>query len=191
MAETLLETYLQGLFPFSNFGHGTFNAIKSMGYRDEILARYSYAILNQATIDALKSYQPFLEVGAGIGYWAYEFKKNGIDYIATDPEPTCKDFFPTGTKCWTEIIKLTAVEAVRTYPNRTLLICWPGYGETWAYEVLKAFKGNIVVYVGEGQDGCCAEDKFFKLMNRDWDSEELSIPQWVGLHDKILILKKK
>ena len=132
------DTRTQGPFPFSNFGHdGTFDIIKGMGYRDKVLAKYSFAILTQKIIDRLKPYQPFLEVGAGLGYWAYEFQKAGIDYIATDSEPA------------------------------------------------------TMIYVGEGQDGCCANDKFFNLIYRNWESEELPIPQWLGLHDNIFILKRK
>jgi hypothetical protein len=168
---TELESYLESLnfrnsydesldcSIFSNFMDGErYDFIGSFNRRYEVTAKYSFAILTQATIDHLRPYQPFLEVGAGLGYWAYEFKKNGLDIVATDPEPACKDFFPAGAKCWTEIIKMTAIEAIRTYPDRTLLICWPGYTEHWACKLLRAFKGNTVIYVGEGQSGCCATD---------------------------------
>jgi hypothetical protein len=160
--------------------------------RDKVLARYSYAILTEDMVNRFKKFQPILEVGAGLGYWAYEFQKQKIDYIATDPFPEDDTYFPKDAPKWTQVEALSADKAVQQYPNRTLLMCWPGYGCDWAYKALKLYQGNFLIYVGEKDGGCCASDDFFQLLHKDWEEvETLDVPQFFGLHDRAFIFKKK
>jgi len=158
---------------------------KATEERDKCVAKYSWAILTEETISRLEKYQPFLEIGAGTGYWAYEFRKKGIQIIATEPILSQK---------WTEIEILTGQCALDKYDDgkHTLLVCWPTYADDWAFKALKEFKGDTVVYVGEGNEGCTADEQFHALLEKDWNIiEEIDIPQWPGLHDLIMIYYRK
>jgi hypothetical protein len=72
----------------------------------------------------------------------------------------------------------------------TLMLCWPPYNDSMAYEALRAFKGAKLIYIGES-DGCNATDAFFKLVEKKWvEVKVINIPQWFGLHDHLFLYKK-
>jgi len=152
---------------------------------------FSFAILTEEAIEQLKPFAPFIEVGAGTGYWAYELQKRNVEIVATD-----KIHFKYSTykfkKQWTEVKKLSAVQAIKKYPKHILMFIWPCYNESWAYEALKKYKGNKLVYCGEGHGGCTANDNFHEALEKKWEQfEEISIPQWFGIHDYLMIYKRK
>jgi hypothetical protein len=159
--------------------------------RDTCIKRFSFAILTEKAIEKLKPYAPFIEVGAGTGYWAYELQKRNIEIIPTDPI-----YFKYSTykfnKKWTDVKKLSAVQAVKKYPKHTLMLIWPCYGKPWAYDALKKYKGNKLVYCGEGHGGCTADDDFHEVLEKKWEQfEEINIPQWYGIYDYLMIYKRK
>lgn len=163
--------------------------------RNKAIQKYGFAILSEDVIDRLKKYAPILEVGAGTGYWAYEFQKRGIDYIATDLKISENSYFKfdeKNSKHWTNVENLSAEEAIEKYSNRTLLMCWPCYAESWAYNTVCQFKGDYVIYVGEGYEGCTADDQFHYYMDEKFELiEELELFQWKGLHDRVFVYRRK
>lgn len=157
--------------------------------RDEMVKKYSFAILTESMIRKIRHLQPFLEVGCGNGYWAYELRKRQIEIVATDPKIKFK-----WDHDWIKPDLMRACRALKfyIYKNYTLLICWPTLNDEWAYHALKEFKGKRMVYVGEGESGCCAEEKFFNELEKRWYLEkQITIPQWPGIHDVMWILKRK
>jgi hypothetical protein len=157
--------------------------------REQARAEMSYGVLTEDVINKLTLYAPILEIGSGTGYWAFEFLKRGVPFVATDINP-CSGFFER-TEPYTDIEKLSAIEAITKYPNHNLLTCWPSYAEPWAYEGLKAFTGQYVFYVGEGQGGCTADGDFHDLLESNFEIEIFDIPQWYGLHDCLFIGRRK
>jgi hypothetical protein len=155
--------------------------------------KYGFAILTQGMIDRIRVYEPIFEVGAGLGYWAYEFNRAGISYVATDPYIGLDNtYFEGNGKRWVPIMKMSATEAVGFYPLHTMLMCWPSYQESWAYDALSLYTGSILIYVGESMDGCCADTAFFSSLNENWDEiEDLGMPQFFGLHDVAQIYRRK
>lgn len=131
-----------------------------------------------------------MEVGAGTGYWTYEFQKASVDYVGTDKCPCIQKYFKRKIP-WTKIEKIDAIHAVDKYPDRTLLICWPDYQEKWAADVLNRYSGETVIYVGEW-DGCTADESFEELLYNEYEElETIVIPQWWGAHDQIFVYRKK
>ena len=55
--------------------------INQFSIREEVVKKYSFAILTEGMIEKLKKYQPILEVGAGLGYWTYKFQKRKIECV--------------------------------------------------------------------------------------------------------------
>lgn len=167
--------------------------------RDACIKKYGFAILTDAAIESLRPFAPFVEIGAGSGYWAYELQKAGIDVVATDPfAPGTKKQHYGFEKAWTELKRMYASTAARQYPDHTLLICWPNYRCQWATNVLKAYQGRYVVYVGEGYGGCTANDAFYEELNGkfetsgEWEEiEEIAIPQWSGIHDDVRVYRRQ
>ena len=191
---TELEEFLAGSFlnckqdPCPRLTHGY---LGQFDLREQMRQEYCFAVLTHEMIDKIKPYGPILEVGAGTGYWAYEFKKRGVNYLATDAHPGRGNKYFAGAKAWSKVETRTAVEAVRCYLDRTLLMCWPEYCETWPVEALKEYKGDIFIYIGEEEGGCCADDDFFEYLHSHWDErEELDMPQFFGLHDVAIIYER-
>ena len=189
--------------------------------RDEAITRFAFAILDSATVTALLKHGPFLEVGAGTGYWAYELRKAGADIIATDPEPySCNshrplgpssaNYYDVGDTLWSPIERLDAKTAIERYVNagstvngnvvnvgaamRTLLMVWPSLGSDWTANALEQFAargGKRLVYVGEGDGGCTANDRFHAMLDSSWtEVESIDIPVWFGIHDWLRIYER-
>jgi len=168
--------------PFPDVGHWQL--------MEECRAKYSWAIPSEEAIN-VREYGPFLEVGSGSGYWAYEMATRSI--TPTDKSHADPHWFNPnrGGKLWYPVFKVSAEQAVETYDRAGLLFCWLSYSESWAHETLKKFKGKHVVYVGEGYGGCTADDGFHEL-SANWDEVlELDIPQWWGLHDRLWAYTRK
>lgn len=188
----ITEIGLAGRPKYPSFDSGELKKTMHISLRrDEGIKKYAYAILTEEAIEKLRLYAPILEVGAGTGYWAYEFQKRGIDYIATDPDPCGSQYFK-GSEQWAPIEGLSGVEAVTKYPDRTMLTCWPSYSDSWAYEAALAYSGNTLIYVGESDGGCTADDNFHAELNKNWKLDQgIGIPQWWGIHDNIFVYKRK
>jgi len=164
-----------------------------MGSRSGLIKKYGFAVLTQEAITELKKYSPFIEVGAGYGYWAYEFKKSGIECIATD-NYSYEENYLKESKYHTEVIMQDGVKAVQDTAYAacyTLLMCWPSYEVPWSGEVLKAFSGEFFIYVGEDCDGCTGDEEFHKMLDKEWELiQSISIPQFPGIHDTIKCYKR-
>ena len=168
-----------------------FNKIKDnwnqFTVRNSLVRQYSWAIPNQEAILYLVSLSPIVEMGAGTGYWAHLITQAGGDILAFDKEP---HYNLQADYEWTEVLQGEVTRLKSTlvrYPDRTLFLCWAPYNNNFAYRCLKSYKGNKLVVVGEGQGGCTANDKFFKLLHKEWEvDKEIDILQYEGVHDYLV-----
>jgi len=160
--------------------------------RGEYVKKFGFAILVPDTVEKLKKYSPILEVGAGSGYWAMELQKAGIDVIATDPRAGDSEYSKRWNIPYLEIEKLTGVKAVKKYLYRNLLMVWPCYNRPWAYQTLIDFRGKYFIYVGEGDGGCTADDKFHEYLESDFQEvEKIHIPQFNAIHDYLAVFERR
>ena len=170
------------MFPESHF--------EDLDYRRYWIQKFSYAIPNDEALDLILSYSPIVEMGAGLGYWAYLLDQKGCDIVAYDIDPIPVDNkylhiqavpWYKVKKCWSNFVPPR---------NKTLFICWPPYNNNMAANILKKYKGSIFIYIGEQRDGCCATDTFFDELAKWNEIEKLDIPQFEGIHDKLLIYER-
>lgn len=171
--------------------------IKSGRYGGEIrrglVKKYSWAIPCEAALQALAKLSPLIEIGAGVGYWAYLLRKRGVDIVAYDLHPTNlgKNHYHSTCESWTEVCK-GDWRVLKKHPERSLFLCWPPHNNPMAYRCLKAYKGENVVFVGEDSGGCTGCDRFFGLLESDFELfDTVAIPQWRCLHDAMWIYKRK
>ncbi len=192
-AEKWLESKLGCLpkrFSFERMDFSSENILTQYYAREEYIEKFGFAILNQETVEALKKYAPILEVGAGSGYWAYELKKAGIDIVATDTH-SWKFADKWKAMSWIDVEKLNAIDSISKYPGRALLFVWPSYDEQWAEQALNVYEGNTVIYVGESYGGCTANDEFHAILDNKFEEiEEIDIPQFDGIHDRLRVYKR-
>ena len=171
-----------------------FNKVMSMrleGYetvrwRRKLTRKYSWAVPNEKALQAITKYTPLIEIGAGTGFWAMLLKNRGVKIITYDLYPFKKNLYHNQTQ-WFPIKKGTPL-VLKNYLERNLFLCWPPYNDKMALECLKRFKGKIIIYIGEKKGGCNAIDKFFEVLEKNFQLvEEIKIPQWWDVHDCLII----
>jgi hypothetical protein len=131
--------------------------------------RYSWAIPSPGDIAWLGEVlgrRGLVEIGAGSGYWAWQARQAGIDVIAYEPADSAANTYTDGTEYSTVLRE--GHDAAPRHPDRALMLCWPTHNDSWATSTLDAYTGDVFVYIGQPQGGVCADDAFFRLLDRAW-----------------------
>ncbi len=135
-----------------------------------------------------------LDPMAGTGYWAYLLGQLGVDCLAYDEYPpqeslTNNHWHPRAEQFVTVLPgDAVSVTTVRGTKDRTLLLAWPPYSDSIGYLTLDAFRGDRLIYIGELEGGCCADDKFFAELDQNWKQVDWHRPvQYFGIHDVISV----
>lgn len=157
--------------------------------RNQHIAQFGFAVLTEEIIEAIRGIGNILEVGCGTGYWSYELRRSGVDVIATDPFPPGDNYEGTYSfnRSWTDIEKLAAKDAIKKYPKRNLLTVWPDYAADGIGDLFADFHGEYVIYVCSTKDDVVRE----LIKNRFDMTQELDIPQFLGMNDHLSIYKRK
>jgi hypothetical protein len=156
--------------------HGTGHGVCPDGFARELpvghhllTKRYSWAIPSPGDIAWLGEVlgrRGLVEVGAGSGYWAWQARQAGIDVVAYEPADAAANTYTDGTEYSTVLRE--GHDAARHHPDRALMLCWPTHNDSWATSTLDAYTGDVFVYIGQPQGGVCADDGFFRLLDRTW-----------------------
>ena len=125
-----------------------------------------------------------LEVMAGAGWLAKAMIEHGVAWLATDngswqPWPAVAP-----------VLELSAREAVRRFgPDSEILVCsWPPYkGRTFADACRRWGPDKPIVYIGESEGGCTANDTFFHHFVLMKEPPTIPLMAWKGLHDEVQI----
>jgi hypothetical protein len=144
--------------------------------------RYAWAIPSPGDVGWLTEVagdRGLVEIGAGSGYWAWQARQAGIDVVAYDPADAATNPYTDGTE-YSPVLR-DGHPAARHHPERALLLCWPSRNAGWAADALRAYRGDLLVYVGQGAGGICADDDFFRLLHRAWTPVGTS-PHHVAWH---------
>lgn len=181
---------------------GPLNEIASRyATRQTLVKSYSWAIPNENAINTIKKFSPIIEIGAGNGYWAWLLREEGVDIVALDhlPPDRAPNFFfnykdiktewkPRAT--WTPVGD-GGPRSILQYPGRTLLLCWPPYQTKMAASCLAHYRGEYIIYVGEGQGGCTGSKQFHRELEHHWKQIEIiDIPQWPNIYDSLFIWQR-
>lgn len=165
--------------------------------RTELTSRYSWTVTDPATVDFVVEYAGGMVVDpmAGSGWWAHLLTEAGVTVLASDENP------PDGTEANTwhrydahvPVGRSDAADAVSLAPvGATLLLSWPPYDGDPGYRALKAYRGDRVIYIGEGEGGCCGDDNMFQFLRDEWDEVAEHRPvQFYGLHDFVTVYQRK
>jgi hypothetical protein len=73
-----------------------------------------------------------------------------------------------------------------------LFVSWPPYECPITHKLLAQLPiGSTLFFIGEGPMGCTGSDEMFSELERNFDEVEyVSLPQWRGIHDNLVIYKK-
>lgn len=159
--------------------------LNPFSFRNHFRRAFAFAIPSPAAVRKIADLGTIVEIGAGTGYWAKLLSDHGATVRAFD------DGSWKLPKRWYPVKRGGAISAGRVEAD-ALLLCWPPYKKRMARIALNAFRGSRVAYVGEGGWGCTGDDGFHEELDRDWDLlDEVRIPQWVGVHDRLYIYERK
>ena len=164
--------------------------------RRELAALFSWAIPAEGVLDVIGRYGPLIECGAGTGYWAALLRARGAEIAAFDlapPGAQAGNKYHEGThRPWTEVYPASAVAAISVNPERTLLLCWPPYEDDGAsYAALRAYRGDVVLYVGGGPGGPTGTVRFHRELRLNWrPAEQAAVPNWPGLRDRLVVYRR-
>jgi hypothetical protein len=136
----------------------------------------------------------------------------GVDIIATDnfssygSELKCTDDIMTYNESIIGgVLQIDAVDAIELFcdcinPYRVLFMAWPPYAASMAYNALVAFEKAtskltepvILIYWGEYEGGCTADDDFFGRLATHWKSVDFgaSVKRWAMINDEIQVFVK-
>lgn len=163
--------------------------------RDTLVARYAWAIPNDNAINLLAGMGPIIEMGAGNGYWAKLITEAGGTIEPYDRTPGSHHYqTPKGT-VWHPVMEGGVEKILAHHRSHILLLVWPPYLGALAFDALTRYLevgGKTVVFVGESQGGCTADDRFFRLLDSQFEEVgDADIPQWYGIHDCLTVYQRK
>ena len=152
--------------------------------RRELAALLAWALPDEGALSLLGGYGPLVECGAGTGYWAALLRARGADIVACDLAPA--------RRSWTPMTAADSVTAVRAHRGRTLLLCWPPYDDDAAsYTALRAYHGNLLLYIGGGSGGPTGTVRFHRELALNWSpAEQVALPTWPGLRDRLVVYRR-
>jgi hypothetical protein len=160
--------------------------------RWDFTSYWSWAVPINKAIEMIAKYSPIIEIGAGKGYWANLISKKGGIIHAYDKKPYMNHWCSPGKKYYPVSIGTTDVLKERRYRNCSLFICWPPFLGELACEALKAFKGDIFIYIGESSGGCTGNDLFFMELEEHWrEIESQGLPNWEGMNDYLAVYERR
>lgn len=161
-------------------------------FRSLFVPKYSWSIPTQEAIQEIVSCGPVIEIGAGSGYWAHLVQKAGGDIVPFD-KFLGEDNEYGHRETWTDVLE-GGNEVISLYPDHALFLSWPSYDEDWGAETLETYienGGKTLIYVGESMGGCCANGRFFELINQHFRlKKKIELPQWYGIYDNMYIYER-
>lgn len=176
-----------------------FHSVMQAGFeqlgRSALCVRFSWSIPSPGDMTWLAKLldgRGIVEIGAGSGYWAWQMAQAGIDVLAFDPHRPGPDNRYVQHQLYYPVLDGDDRMAAH-YPDRALLLCWPPYCDPVAADALRAYAGDLLIYIGEGAGGCCADDEFFKVLDAEWDEtgESPFHVTWWGIHCRMTAYRRR
>jgi hypothetical protein len=163
--------------------------------RRELAAVFSWAVPNARALDVLAEHAPLVECGAGTGYWAALLRARGADIVAYDALPpgrSTKNRYHRDREPWTEVLRSSSVVVARRHSDRTLVLCWPPYGDDAAsYHALRAYRGDTLIYIGEPDEGATGSVRFRRELALNWTlAHAVALPRWPKLRDTLMVYER-
>ena len=182
-------------------------SLRDLQLRQRFVRNYTWAIPSLEAICEIVKFsgaETITEVGAGKGYWAMLIAHHKGTIRCFDVKYGPNWYFGKEEDCEKLIDdSFNTFYPVEFFDNQQqiekviqgsniLMFCWAEYDEPWAFEYLSKIKPEKVIYIGEQQGGCCADDKFFEYLNSEYIQEKIvRIPQWSCINDDLRFYRKR
>ena len=174
------------------------------------MRKYGFVVLGYEMLNHLANFcknngNRILSIMSGSCSLEKELFKRGVNIICTDDNSWSKNyenFDINKTDIDMKKYQYDCVEAIKQFGDEVdfILCSWPPYAEKMAYDALIEMRNHKhlkMIYIGENEYGCTADDNFFEaikysnLMNTDkkFIKAMNSFIQWYGLHDDLYIVE--
>ena len=127
---------------------------------------------NRKTMETIANWigkREVLSIGSGRACMESILKGLGVNIVCTD-EVNIKDSFM-------DVETISSKDASKKYKEREILfIGWADYEKSHTAEAVISMKPKYIIYVGEWQGGCCADDQFFEILEEEYtelDKDEI------------------
>lgn len=153
--------------------------------RANLLTKYAFAIPTKESIEEIARYSPIVELCAGTGYWASLLSKEGCDIVSYD-----RGLWNSTWKQSYFKVEVGDETVLENCIDRSLFLCWPPHDNQISLNILKKYKGNYFIYVGEeGEDP--DRKNFFSLLKKDFKLiKKVDIPQWPTFKDALFMYSR-
>jgi hypothetical protein len=164
------------------------NIISYWNAREECVKLGMWAIVDDIWTKVLADWignRIVLEIMSGPGWLAKALTKHGVRIISTDNFSW--EF--TGKSVYSLVLDYDAVKAVKKYFKSDILLCsWPPYENDTIVRACDVWgPDKPIIYIGEGEGGCCAPDAFFTNFREIEPRIDIPLKSWYGIHDTVMI----
>ncbi len=167
-----------------------------MEQRAALVCEFACAVPNEDALlnicDAAAS--GIVSIGAGGGYWEHLLSRKGLPVAAFDIATAGQDK-SIARRAWFPV-QVGDERHVLDHPELSLFLCWPLEAVPVAFNSLSLYEGDQVVYVGEARGGWTADDRFFDMLDKEWNCvQQVRIPNWPpgvrDTRDQVWIYRRK
>lgn len=156
--------------------------------RWSLVKRFSWTITDPETLAFVAEHSGGLLVDpmAGTGYWGWVLAQLGVDVVSYDAAPGTNHYHE-GEPLHATVRTLDGEQAVARHSDRALLLSWPPMDATGS-DILRAYAGARVIYIGESEGGCTGDEDLHELLAKGWAEVASHVPvQWNGIHDVVTV----
>jgi hypothetical protein len=162
----------------------------------DVAARFSWTITSPGTVRFVRDHcgPRVVDPLAGTGWWAFLLGRIGVDVVASDVAPSDqRDESSYRHPTWVPVVQANGAERTTAYGrDRTLLLGWPPIDSQVGRDVLAAYTGNRVIYMGESRGGCCGTSDLFEVLDERWKQVADHLPvRWHGYTDLVRVFERK
>lgn len=164
--------------------------------RKDLASQYAWTVTAPGTVAFVVEHagDRVIDPMAGSGWWAHLLGQAGVDVVAYDLHPPGTEenhWHSHGTH-----VRITVADGATAVAehgrDRTLLLSWPPYDSPAGTDILSAYAGARVIFIGEGTGGCTGDDRLHELLDAEWTEVASHRPvQWPGLHDYVTVYDRR
>ena len=170
---------------------------------------FAFAAPTRRALRALRdASSSWVEVGAGLGYWALAMENSfGIDVVALDKTPNTAGSSGDspgggdgdegamneyhGRAASFVRVREGGPRDLRRHKNRALFLCYPPPGDDMAARSIREHGGDVVAVVGEW-DGNTGDALLARELRESWIlARRVSLPQWGDTAHELTIWRRK
>ena len=176
--------------------------MRSYNFRSEFTKKCGFVLWTKSSMDELAALikdDKWLEVMSGTGYLGNTMNSVYHSNIRITDDKSWNNGSWADDDIYKNIEKLDALDAIDKYHDEVkgVIMSWPPYGDPIATKILERcteYKLQIL-YIGEYEGGCTADDEFFESLDDDKYNGEFeiipSLRQFSGINDSAMLITMK